>query len=70
MFSEIFGIANHIRTAFDRDPFASLFIRCKGCGRWDNAAFGNSCCPVCGCQYDGREDTQRCGWYPPGGGDQ
>ena len=59
------NIFSHIRSKFDRDPFANTFIRYRGCGSWDNAMFGNSCCPVCGAGYSGREDTQR-GIYPPG----
>ena len=58
----------HIRTAFDRDPFANTFVRCKACGAWSDTAYGNSCCPYCGYDFDGTEDTQR-GICPPGWGE-
>ena len=59
------NLFRHIRTTFDRDPYANTFKRCKSCGSWSDAAFGNSCCPYCGNDFDGTEDTQR-GIYPPG----
>ena len=65
LFSGMFGLQRHIRTKFDDDPFANTFVRCSSCGSWINAAFGNSCCPDCGADLMGDEDTQR-GIYPPG----
>ena len=59
------NLFRHIRTKFDRDPYANTFERCKSCGSWLDASFGNSCCPYCGNDFDGTEDTQR-GIYPPG----
>lgn len=65
LLSDWFGAQRHIRTKFDDDPFANTFVRCSSCGSWINAAFGNSCCPDCGADLVGDEDTQR-GIYPPG----
>ena len=62
------NLFRHIRTKYDRDPFANTFERCKACGSWSDAAFGNSCCPYCGSDFDGTEDTLR-GIYPPGWSD-
>jgi len=58
-------VFHHIRSKYDRDPFANTYIRCRSCGTWDNAMYGNSCCPYCGADYAGNEDTQR-GVCPPG----
>ena len=55
----------HIKTKYDRDPFANTYIRCNWCGSWTDASFGNSCCWNCGCDFDDTETTQR-GIYPPG----
>jgi len=54
----------HIATEFDQDPFANTFVRCNGCGVWENAMFGNSVCSSCGRPFDDTEDTIR-GIYPP-----
>ena len=62
------NIFKHIKTAFDDDPFANTFVYCPGCESWSDASVGNSCCPYCGRDFDGDEDTQ-CGIYPPGWGE-
>lgn len=64
MMKTVLGVLSHIRSKFDRDPFANTYVHCPSCGGWDNAMFGNSCCPTCGRDYTGDEDDQR-GIYPP-----
>ena len=59
------NLFEHIFTAWDKDPYANIFVRCKFCGCWENAAYGNSVCSACGCEYEGDEETQA-GKYPPG----
>jgi hypothetical protein len=65
LFGRLGNVFEYIATKFDDDPFANTFIRCNSCGSWENAMFGNSCCSVCGADFDGTEDTQR-GIRPPG----
>ena len=55
----------HIRTKYDRDRFANLFVQCNHCGAWSNSTYCVNYCPECGCDFDGTETTQR-GIYPPG----
>lgn len=65
MLESLFDPQRHIRTKFDNDPYANTFVRCSRCDSWSDAAIGSSCCPYCGANFMGDEDTQR-GIHPPG----
>ena len=63
------NLFRHIPTKFDNDLCSNTFVRCPSCGSWSDTGPGNSCCPYCGRDFCGDEDTQ-CGIHPPGWSDE